>query len=140
MRRINLQISDLEAMQKLRIESNQRIRETQQQAKGDLSADAEEALVQAATGSKFKSSFLAVTNEAEKERIHKFRENLGELKKLTQKVSADEILEYDQIILKKKETLPIVHKNLEDQIEALKLEIQLIADDVAFEFRRSPTL
>ena len=132
MRRINLQISDLEAMQKLRIESNQRIRETQQQAKGDLSADGEEALVQAATGSIFKSSFLSVTNEAEKERIHKFQENLAELKKLTQKVSADEILEYDQIILKKKKTLPIVHKNLEDQIEALKLEIQLIADDVAF--------
>jgi hypothetical protein len=132
MRRINLQISDLEAMQKLRKESNQRIRDTQQQAKGDLSAEAEQALVQAATGSKFKASYLAVTNEAEKDRVRLFRANLAELKKITQKLTAKEILEYDKIMLKNKIKLPIVHKNLEDEIEKLELETNLIDDDVAF--------
>ena len=132
MRRINVQISDLEAMQKLRKESNQRIRDTQQKAKGDLSVDAEEALVQAATSSRFKAAYLTVANTSERERIQLFKETLAKLKKMTGKITAKEVLEYDKVLLKHKVSLPIVYSKLLEELGELQLEKQMLEDDITF--------
>ena len=132
MRRINIQISDLEAMQKLRKESNQRIRDTQQKAKGDLSVDAEEALVHAATSSRFKAAYLTVANASERERIQLFKETLVKLKKMTGKITAKEVLEYDKILLKHKASLPIVYSKLLEELQELQLKKQLLEDDIMF--------
>ena len=130
MRRINIQISD-QVCKVTENRTNEYVIPNKKRKVIFLSMP-RRLLVHAATSSRFKAAYLTVANASERERIQLFKETLVKLKKMTGKITAKEVLEYDKILLKHKASLPIVYSKLLEELQELQLKRQLLEDDIMF--------
>ena len=132
MRQIKLEIDDLKDMAAFRHEAELKLGEAKKQAIGDLTAEAELDLVKAATGSRFKSSYLNVTNEQEKERMIEFRRVFGKFKKVTGLENVADILKKDAVFKREREHLPLEIKDLSSKLGTLEQLLNVHQQDNYF--------
>eukprot|EP00945_MAST-04E_sp_MAST-4E-sp1_P001181 g1181.t1 len=132
MRQIKVEIDDLESMVELHRKMEKRLEETRKQALGDLTADAEIALVQAATGSRFKSSYLTITNEYEKKLLTESRRVFAKFQKACGLSTTKDILALDESFRRHLKTLPERLKETQKKIKNEQSMLNLHNSDLDF--------